>query len=449
MNEVTRNKLKTYFESGDTPSANQFSDFIDSALNKQDDELFVRGGKVGIGISEPANRLDVSGGLSVGKEFVGGVPIPDNSLSVQGQLAVGTKTPNERLTVDGAISLREQEELPAALEGYGKLYVQKQTLTTLLLEGKHYIDFSDHIDKFKDLSVGTISLWYRPRTSEVKTQSLLWFGTSGEGPTNGLNIGIGPWTSGHPDESMVFFSSSAGEGVSGYIRRGEAFFTENRWYHIAVVMGDDFNKVFIDGVEQSVHYGQGGSDSGGLLFSSLNVDEADAFVLGNRMYEGRAELHTDGYLDEVAVIKIPLSDWDVKALFNEQRRKDIRKRYDQELAGYWRINQALDPKLIKDVSGAEAHGQVIGPIGAGTFESREVQSLRFRTSHGEDIALGGGTVSSGGGHWGQKGQNIYYDQGNVGIGTPDPAAGLHINSGVTTGLEIHDQPKSMGTQNSE
>ena len=46
------------------------------------------------------------------------------TVNDQGQLGVGTTTPNEKITIEGAISLDEIAYTPAAVSGYGKIYVK-------------------------------------------------------------------------------------------------------------------------------------------------------------------------------------------------------------------------------------------------------------------------------------------------------------------------------------
>jgi hypothetical protein len=76
MDEKTRAILKSFFETGDRPTQEQFSQLIDSLVNKKDDEIFIILPKknVGIGITQPKEKLDVAGGIKLGNtinEFPG------------------------------------------------------------------------------------------------------------------------------------------------------------------------------------------------------------------------------------------------------------------------------------------------------------------------------------------------------------------------------------------
>ena len=64
MAEQNRTVLKSYFQTGDKPSQQQFSDLIDSFICKSDDELSINDARnIGIGTTSPRAKLDVAGTL--------------------------------------------------------------------------------------------------------------------------------------------------------------------------------------------------------------------------------------------------------------------------------------------------------------------------------------------------------------------------------------------------
>ncbi len=64
-------------------------------------------GKVGIGTSEPTNRLDVAGGVAIGQAYAGKTKAPDNGLLVDGTVIIGSPLPSDttnfKLYVNGDI----------------------------------------------------------------------------------------------------------------------------------------------------------------------------------------------------------------------------------------------------------------------------------------------------------------------------------------------------------
>jgi hypothetical protein len=68
MNEKNRTILKSYFETGDRPTQEQFTQLIDSMINMKDDEIVIilPSKNVGIGVPSPKEKLDIGGGIRIG-----------------------------------------------------------------------------------------------------------------------------------------------------------------------------------------------------------------------------------------------------------------------------------------------------------------------------------------------------------------------------------------------
>jgi len=62
------------------------------------------GGNVGIGTATPVNKLDVSGGLSVGAGYAGTIGAPSNGAIIQGNVGIGTNGPSDNLHVFGNVN---------------------------------------------------------------------------------------------------------------------------------------------------------------------------------------------------------------------------------------------------------------------------------------------------------------------------------------------------------
>ena len=76
-------------------TATDFNTFATEALRIMDS------GNIGIGTPTPQNKLDVSGGLSVGTSYAGTQTTPTDGLLVEGDVGIGTVSPLAKLQVTG------------------------------------------------------------------------------------------------------------------------------------------------------------------------------------------------------------------------------------------------------------------------------------------------------------------------------------------------------------
>jgi hypothetical protein len=63
----TKNDLKSRFKTGMRPTEKDFEDLIESMITGEDDKIYSKGDKVGIGIKEPKEKLEVDGAVKVGE----------------------------------------------------------------------------------------------------------------------------------------------------------------------------------------------------------------------------------------------------------------------------------------------------------------------------------------------------------------------------------------------
>ena len=359
MAEKSRKILKTFFESGDTPTSNEFQDLIDSILTNEDDGLHTGPNQsIGIGQSNPLNKLDLAGNMVIGANFAGMVKAPEDGLAVQGDLSVGTADSKEKLTVDGAISLREYQGSPSTDPGYGKLFTRVDAHYHLKFDGEtNYIDLTPRIDNFKSLNNGTISLWYKPLDSQPKKQGLLYIGEN----TRGMQLIIGPSADAHDDESLLFYIFGSGQPGGGFlmfhVRLGESYFTEIRWYHILITVGDDFHHAYIDGMEQQFTYKNDANLSGHFM-DHLQTSSDSRFYIGR--LPGTSPSFTTGYLDELAIFNRAVTGKEVTQLFEGGRKQNLKLSYGDALAAYWRMGDNHQLPEISDLSGNDNHGILKG-----------------------------------------------------------------------------------------
>ncbi|MEL6143190.1 MAG: hypothetical protein AAFU67_16435, partial [Bacteroidota bacterium] len=77
-------------------------------LNTLDTMLTLRwtsSGRVGIGTSNPKNKLDVEGGVAIGANYSGNLTAPPNGVIIEGGVGIGTNNPQNKLDVEGRAAI--------------------------------------------------------------------------------------------------------------------------------------------------------------------------------------------------------------------------------------------------------------------------------------------------------------------------------------------------------
>ncbi|HAA18713.1 MAG TPA: hypothetical protein DCR93_04105 [Cytophagales bacterium] len=414
-----RKELKAYFERGDTPTAEQFSELIDSGINLADDGLTTTSDKrLGVSCQTPQSQLSVGGNLTVGKELCNTVAAPPNGLLVQGPVST-----------EEAIRLKVQRNTPSVRSSEGQLYVKEHDYYHLRLNGKAYVDLTGEQDKLQHLSIGTISLWYRPLNEAApKSQMLLYLRNGSDTDACKLQLGIGPWTSTYEDECLNFAIRAKGEWYGAYIRKGYDYFTRPRWHHIVVVVDNLGLRIYLDGVEQTYTL-QGNRSPAKGFFSALweSPLPPDRFYLGARNQGSGFDIPAYGNLDELAILNMPLQADEVAKLFQAGRETDLRNQFDTELEAYWPLGDAGQFPYLSDLGQKTLTGKYIGDVDPHPIIKSTRQSLMFQDVEGREIPITQQQGSSQAGQlWGQKGENLYFSEGKVGIGTADPEKALDV-----------------------
>ncbi len=143
-------------------------------------------------------------------------------------------------------------------------------------EGNNYVEFDDHVSTFDDYSQGILELWFKWNGTD--TGGTLFFLGDKDTTNDYAALRVGSSTSNFNDESLGFVFFEGGTCKLGaYARKGETHYRDGQWHHVAWVVGEDFNYMFIDGKKETLSYDYGSSSTGNYF---LNVNNADTMTLG-------------------------------------------------------------------------------------------------------------------------------------------------------------------------
>ncbi len=220
----------------------------------------------------------------------------------------------------------------SSYESHGTVYGDPQ-LVAGAIEGKAF-DFNgdDYIEisvegknptQLKELSVGSISLWFKARSWDIQTSILpiLYYGKADpcpdafDGTNEGMLIEVGHGGI-FPSKNLFFtmydkscfkptmcFDSNDGIGI----------IEPDRWYHFIAVVGEDYNTGYLNGQELSNRRYNFHSDSASIFFNDFLSH--DKMWIGKGFWKSK-EVYFDGLIDDVRIYNKPLNLKDAQELYS-------------------------------------------------------------------------------------------------------------------------------------
>ena len=323
MGKQTKKHLKDKFDDGKKPNGDDFHDLIDSFVHQKDNKVFVDDqGFVGVGTESPQNQLDVSGSAAIGKNYSGNRTAPENGLIIEGDVGIGSGDPNEKLTVDGVVSLKELNESPGVTSGYGKLYVKEEKLVSTVFDGESSYVSMPKLG-YPDIRDFTISTWFLLTQPVRDWRSFLADMRMDQG--GGASCYLTVWDGGNQNCALEHgYNWRTGDHVSIY---GEVGSIYHDWHHTAFVRENDKLKIYFDGklLSDELYYGSMKDDS---------IEWDYPWRVGARS----GELITIfGQVDELGLWKKPLKSEEIKNIFLGGRSLNLKEYYGDQMVSYWRM----------------------------------------------------------------------------------------------------------------
>lgn len=174
----------------------------------------------------------------------------------------------------------------------------------------------------RELSVGSISLWFKARSWNVDSTMLpiFYYGrTEGcvdafDATNEGLIIEVGHGGI-FPSENVFFtcYDQPCAYPTMCYDSNdGMGRILPDTWYHFVAVVGEDYNTGFLNGKEIDDRRYNFQSDSSSLFFADALKHEK--MWIGKGFWKGK-EVYFDGLIDDVRIYDQPLSAKDIGRLY--------------------------------------------------------------------------------------------------------------------------------------
>ncbi|MCH2216266.1 MAG: LamG domain-containing protein [Flavobacteriales bacterium] len=179
--------------------------------------------------------------------------------------------------------------------------------------------------QIRDLSTGSISLWFKAREWNIDTTILpiLYYGRDEVCPdaydaTNGgliIEVGHGGI---FPSENVFFtvYDEECEYPTMCFDSNDDSGIIEpDKWYHFVVSVGKDYNVGYLNGEELIDRRYNFQSDSTSLFFKDFVSH--DKIWIGKGHWKNK-EVYFDGLIDDIRIYNTPLGLEQVKELYNSQ-----------------------------------------------------------------------------------------------------------------------------------
>lgn len=216
-------------------------------------------------------------------------------------------------------------------QSHGKIYGDPQEVEGIIkgkafdFKGDDYIEISvdgETPPQLKELSKGSISLWFKARSWNINTTILpiLYYGKKDACPdafdgTNGgilLEVGHGGIFPSRNVFFTVYDKSCEYPTMCFDSNDGMGLIEPEQWYHFVVSVGADYNTGFLNGQEILDRRYNFQSDTTSLFFKDLISH--DKLWIGKGFWKGK-EVYFDGLIDDVRIYNKPLVLKEIQELY--------------------------------------------------------------------------------------------------------------------------------------
>lgn len=182
-----------------------------------------------------------------------------------------------------------------------------------------YVSIASPLDTLAGLSTGTISVWFKADVEKFGTcvQPILYFGDADGGYDNtSLIIELGHFW---PDQkkTALFFTLLTEPGLMPTFCFDTLFDLQlDTWYHFVVIVGEDFNTAYLNGMELTARNYNYGGPGDSAFFD--HIPTPDSCLLGKGWFWLFLDpCYFDGRIGEIRIYNRPLATSEVRDLYQE------------------------------------------------------------------------------------------------------------------------------------
>lgn len=196
---------------------------------------------------------------------------------------------------------------------YGTSYTDGKIDGGLLFDGvDDYVDLSSHVANIEGLNNGTIMGWFKTKTTSNTYGQMLFSISYSTAATNYVYIGIDNETSTYTDESFLFVvRRTNADKLRAYVRKGQGYYSDNKWHHFAVTVSSSGNEIYIDGIKQTVTYATGTA----ATQEFTNIDTPNAVRISSRKTSAYDDMYLNGIADDYFMSSSALTSTQIRRAY--------------------------------------------------------------------------------------------------------------------------------------
>lgn len=164
-----------------------------------------------------------------------------------------------------------------------------------------YIDLDSNVGVVTPISTGTVDMWFKAVDNGLASWALFSV-TESVGATNQTRFEGG--FSGSGGSLRIRVETGGVTHLIMKIDKGETFYEDGLWHHVVLVVDGVDNRMYVDGVKETVVFDAGSSTTA----TFLDVPSANTFSLGVTDYTPSLRHFLEGGIAMFSVYNVGLTD---------------------------------------------------------------------------------------------------------------------------------------------